>query len=152
MILYSLLNRDKKKKAKGEDKANETPKAKSAQPQKTQKTKSVHEIVRAAKTATLTTRSADGTVQSRVMIPATGEHTPNVCLGSYINVFPAFEESQTSLIFFGNNASEKFKELPENAHVNISFADVDSTYCASYIGTAKVSVDRGLISQYWSNA
>ncbi|KAF7980751.1 hypothetical protein HWV62_36783 [Athelia sp. TMB] len=135
MILYSLLNRDKKKKAKGEGKANETPKAKSAQPQKTQKTKSVHEIVRAAKTATLTTRSADGTVQSRVMIPAT-----------------AFEESQTSLIFFGNNASEKFKELPENAHVNISFADVDSTYCASYIGTAKVSVDRGLISQYWSNA
>ncbi|KZP11598.1 hypothetical protein FIBSPDRAFT_674900, partial [Athelia psychrophila] len=100
-----------------------------------QRVKTVNEIVRTAQTATLTTRSADGTVTQRGMIPAT-----------------SFEDGQTTLTFFGNSALYNFEEIPENSHVNLSFADAETPYNASYIGTAKASVDRRLIGQYWSNA
>lgn len=76
-LLYKYVkqkNAAKKAAANGEEK----PQASSGQ--RSQRVKTVNEIVRTAQTATLTTRSADGTVTQRGMIPATCEyHVSIIC-------------------------------------------------------------------------
>jgi len=132
MLLYTLLKPKKKTgEGKGDDKKSKTKAT--ARPAQAKKT--IQEIIGTAKTAALTTRSADGKVTSRVIIPAT-----------------SYDPSQTKLTFFGNNAADSFDEIPPNAHVNVSWADTESQYCASYIGTANIVADHNLIAQYWSNA
>ncbi|KAF7976830.1 hypothetical protein HWV62_5518 [Athelia sp. TMB] len=98
-----------------------------------EKIKAVHEIIKAVKTAMLTTRAADGHMHSRAMSPA-----------------GPIEDSQLTLYFIGNNVSEKFDEIANDQHVNVSFSDQSTTNWASFCGIAKVSQDRELIKKHWS--
>ncbi|KZP22403.1 hypothetical protein FIBSPDRAFT_739199 [Athelia psychrophila] len=98
-----------------------------------EKIKGVHEIIKAVKSAMLTTRAADGHMHSRAMAPA-GPH----------------EDSQLTLYFIGNNVSDKFDEIANDQHVNVSFSDHSTTNWVSYCGIARVSQDRDLIKKHWS--
>ena len=62
----------------------------------------------------------------------------------------AIEDSQLTLYFIGNNVSEKFDEIANDQHVNVSFSDQSTTNWASFCGIAKVSQDRELIKKHWS--
>jgi len=93
----------------------------------------LHEVVKGAKTAMLTTRAADGHMHSRAMTPAS-----------------PFEDSQLTLFFIANNVSEKFEEIANDDHVNVSFYDNSNTNWASYCGIAKVTQDKELIKKHWS--
>ncbi|KAG6896799.1 hypothetical protein C0992_005949 [Termitomyces sp. T32_za158] len=87
-----------------------------------EKIQGLHEIIKGAKVGMLTTRSSDGSLHSRAMTP----------------VSP-------------NNASHKFDEIENDAHVNVSFFSNDSTAWASYSGKARISRDRDLIKKHWSS-
>ncbi|KAJ7218109.1 hypothetical protein GGX14DRAFT_439823 [Mycena pura] len=95
----------------------------------------LHEIVKSAKIGMLTTHGADGHLHSRAMVPSS-----------------PFDATQLSLVFIANNASEKFQEIKNDAHVNVSFCDINSTSWASYSGTAKVSQDKELIRKHFSSS
>lgn len=62
----------------------------------------------------------------------------------------AFEDNQLTLIFIANNVSDKFQEISNDDHVNVSFCDHSTTNWASYCGIAKVSQDKELIKKHWS--
>jgi general stress protein 26 len=115
----------------------------------------LHEVVKGAKTAMLTTRAADGHMHSRAMNPCSRASIFSLyqqLLLWLTNFIPptAFEDSQLNLIFIANNVSEKFEELANDEHVNVSFCDHSSTNWASYCGTARVTQDKGLIKKHWS--
>jgi len=110
--------------AKAEDHKSLTPQ---------QKIKEFHEIMKATKTAMLTTRAASGHLHSRAMNPA-----------------GPFEDSQLTLAFIANNVSHKFDEIEHDAHVNVSFCDHSSTNWASYSGIAKITQDKEVIKKHWS--
>lgn len=98
-----------------------------------QKITELHEIMKTVKTGMLTTRAATGHLHSRAMNPA-----------------GPFEDSQLTLVFVGNNVSEKFDEIANDEHVNVSFSDHSSTNWASYSGIAKVTQDKEVIKKHWS--
>jgi general stress protein 26 len=62
----------------------------------------------------------------------------------------AFKDSQLTLTFIANNVSDKFEEIANDDHVNVSFCDHSSTNWASYCGIAKVTQDKELIKKHWS--
>ncbi|OCH95107.1 hypothetical protein OBBRIDRAFT_823054 [Obba rivulosa] len=95
----------------------------------------LHSIVKAVKTGMLTTRSADGFFHSRAMAPA-GPYSP----------------TQASLMFVANRASDKFDEIQNDAHVNVSFFDESTTNWASYSGKARILQDADKIDKHWSPA
>ncbi|CAL1707198.1 unnamed protein product [Somion occarium] len=97
-----------------------------------EKVKALHDIVKRARVGMLTTRNAEGSFHSRAMAP-TGPITPY----------------QTHLVFLANNASRKFEEIQNDAHVNVSFCDEKTTSWASYTGIARVSQDKEKISKHW---
>jgi general stress protein 26 len=98
-----------------------------------QKITDLHGILKSTKTCMLTTRSADGQLHARAMIPTAPKSA-----------------TQLSLIFIANNASHKFEELQNDAHVNVSFCDTSSTSWASFCGKARISQDKNLIKENWS--
>jgi len=98
-----------------------------------QKIKDLKEIVHAVNTGMLTSRDKNGYLHARAMTPA----SPH-------------SETQLTLFFIANNASHKFDELENDAHVNVSFYNEKTTDWASYAGIAKISQDRELIKKYWS--
>lgn len=60
---------------------------------------------------------------------------------SHITDYPNLAEktgkhNQLTLTFIGNNASHKFEELENDAHVNVSFLNTKTTSWASYVPTA----------------
>ncbi|KAH9080536.1 hypothetical protein EDB83DRAFT_2339971 [Lactarius deliciosus] len=81
----------------------------------------------------LTTRASDGCLHARAMTP----------VGPY-------SESQVNLTFIANNASTKFQELQNDAHVNVSFFDKASTSWASFSGVARVIEDRSVVKMHWN--
>ncbi|KAJ7072369.1 hypothetical protein C8F01DRAFT_1103761 [Mycena amicta] len=93
----------------------------------------LHAILKSAKIGMLTTQGADGHLHSRAMVPST-----------------PFTDTQLSLVFVANNASDKFNEIQNNSHVNVSFVDLSSTNWASYSGSAKISQDKELIRKHFS--
>ncbi|CAL1707200.1 unnamed protein product [Somion occarium] len=99
-----------------------------------EKVKALHDIVKKVKTGMLTTRSSDGSLHARAMAPA-GPFSPH----------------QVCLVFIANNASHKFDEIQNDAHVNVSFYDEHSTSWASYSGIARVSQDKAEIEKHWSH-
>ncbi|KAH9176530.1 hypothetical protein EDB89DRAFT_1846031 [Lactarius sanguifluus] len=98
-----------------------------------QKVKDLYEVIRGAETGMLTTRASDGCLHARAMTP----------VGSY-------SEAHVKLAFIANNASPKFQELQNDAHVNVSFFDKSSTSWASFSGFARVIEDRSFIKKYWN--
>ncbi|KAG6885924.1 hypothetical protein C0993_007942 [Termitomyces sp. T159_Od127] len=94
----------------------------------------LHEIIKGAKVGMLTTRSTDGSLHSRAMTPA----SPT-------------SDTQLNLVFLANNASHKFDEIENDAHVNVSFFSNDTTAWASFSGKARISRDQDVIKKYWSS-
>ncbi|KAH8928654.1 hypothetical protein BT69DRAFT_1257148 [Atractiella rhizophila] len=95
----------------------------------------LHEILKAASTGMLVTRSSTGHLHSRAMHPASPE-TP----------------TSLTLYFLANNASHKFDEIQNDHNVNVSFYDPKTTNWASYSGTATVSQDKELIKKHWHSS
>lgn len=93
----------------------------------------LHSILNSAKVGMLTTRSAGGSFHSRAMTPAS-----------------PYNETQLTLIFLANNASHKFEEIQNDANVNVSFLDKDTTAWASFSGKAKIIESRESIKEHWS--
>ena len=91
-------------------------------------------IMKTVKTGMLTSRDSSGNMHSRAMTPAG----------------PA-SDTQLTLVFIANNSSQKFSELEQDSHVNVSFYDEKSTSWASFSGLAKLSRDKALIHKYWNN-
>lgn len=91
-------------------------------------------IMKTVKTGMLTSRDTSGNLHSRAMTPAG----------------PA-SDTQLTLVFIANNASQKFAELEKDSHVNVSFYDEKTTNWASFSGLAKLSRDKALIHKHWSN-
>ncbi|KAK0195343.1 hypothetical protein F5146DRAFT_281811 [Armillaria mellea] len=100
-----------------------------------QKIEGLHEIVQSVKTGMLTTRSADGHLHSRAMMPSA-----------------PFSGVQLVLAFVANNASHKFEEIDNDSHVNVSFFNTDTTSWASYSGRARVTRDKETIAKHWSTS
>ncbi|KAI0821685.1 hypothetical protein BC628DRAFT_1329112 [Trametes gibbosa] len=100
-----------------------------------EKIQGLHEIVKRVKTGLLTTRSASGHLHSRAMAPAGPVHP-----------------DQVNLVFIANRVSNKFEEIENDTHVNVSFYDESTTNWASYAGIAKVSQDKEKIAKHWSRA
>jgi len=98
-----------------------------------QKIKGLKEVIKAVGTGMLTSRDKNGYLHARAMTPA----SPH-------------SETQLNLAFIANNASHKFDELENDAHVNVSFYNEKTTDWASYAGIAKISLDREQIKKYWS--
>ncbi|KAF5380419.1 hypothetical protein D9615_004648 [Tricholomella constricta] len=94
----------------------------------------LHQVVNAAKVGMLTTRSAQGSLHARAMTPC-----------------KPFTDTQVTLVFLANNVSHKFEEIENDAHVNVSFLNTESTAWASFSGKAKVSRDKELIKKHWSS-
>ncbi|RDB24982.1 Protein bli-3 [Hypsizygus marmoreus] len=99
-----------------------------------EKINGLQEIVKGSKVGMLTTRSAEGSFHSRAMTPAS-----------------PYSDTQLTLVFLANNASHKFEEIENDAHVNVSFLNSETTAWASFSGKAKVSQDKALIKKYWSS-
>ncbi|KAG5350599.1 Protein bli-3 [Termitomyces sp. T112] len=99
-----------------------------------EKIQGLHEIIKSAKVGMLTTRSADGSLHSRAMTPA----SPH-------------SDTQLNIVFLANNVSHKFDEIENDAHVNVSFLSNDTTAWASFSGRARISRDRDVIRKYWSS-
>ncbi|KZT28979.1 hypothetical protein NEOLEDRAFT_1085763 [Neolentinus lepideus HHB14362 ss-1] len=99
-----------------------------------QKIDGLHAIIKASGTGMLVTRSSDGHLHSRAMTPA-----------------GPISSSQSNLIFIANNASNKFDELQNDAHVNVSFYDSKTTDWVSVAGTARITQDKALIKKHWSS-
>lgn len=97
------------------------------------KIRDLHTVIKAARTAMLVTRNAEGNIHSRAMNP--------------VNLS---DESQLDLIFLANNVSGKFEEIEHDSHANVSFFDPSTTSWVSYAGKARVSRDSDLIHKYWS--
>ncbi|KAJ3886053.1 hypothetical protein GG344DRAFT_91055 [Lentinula edodes] len=97
-----------------------------------EKIKDLHEIIKSVEIGMLTTRASNGQMHSRAMVPTALQ-----------------SDTQTSLIFFANNASQKFDEIENDAHVNVSFNNAKTTSWASYAGIAKISQDKELIKRHW---
>ncbi|KAJ7084341.1 hypothetical protein B0H15DRAFT_951585 [Mycena belliarum] len=95
----------------------------------------LHALVKSAQTGMLTTHGADGHLHSRAMIPTS-----------------PFDDTQLTLVFIANNVTAKFDEIKNDAHVNVSFCDINSTSWASYSGTAKISQDKELIRKHFSSS
>ncbi|KAF7321273.1 Protein bli-3 [Mycena kentingensis (nom. inval.)] len=95
----------------------------------------LHTVLKQARIGMLTTHGADGQLHSRAMVPTT-----------------PFDDTQLTLLFLANNATGKFEEIKNDAHVNVSFCDVNSTSWASYAGSAKISQDKELIQKHWSSS
>ncbi|KAJ7593906.1 hypothetical protein C8J56DRAFT_423839 [Mycena floridula] len=93
----------------------------------------LHKILKSSRTGMLTTRAANGDLHSRAMIPTA-----------------PYSATQLTLVFIANNASQKFDEISNDSHVNVSFCDSDTNW-ASYSGTAKVTQDKLLIKRHWSS-
>ncbi|KIK01391.1 hypothetical protein K443DRAFT_566901 [Laccaria amethystina LaAM-08-1] len=92
-------------------------------------------IIKSTNTAMLTTRGADGHIHSRAMNP----------------VHPS-SEMDLSLLFIANNVSHKFEEIQNDAHVNVSFLNPETTNWASFSGKAKIIQDRQEIKKHWTLA
>ncbi|KAJ6586876.1 hypothetical protein DFH09DRAFT_910559 [Mycena vulgaris] len=95
----------------------------------------LHAIIKSAKISMLTTHGADGHLHSRAMTPSS-----------------PFSDSELSLMFIANNATEKFAEIKNDSHVNVSFCDTNSTSWASYSGTARISQNKELIKKHFSSS
>ncbi|KWU43200.1 hypothetical protein RHOSPDRAFT_29738 [Rhodotorula sp. JG-1b] len=95
-----------------------------------EKIEEMRKIIKEAKFGMLVTRSADGQLHSRAMVPA----------------------SHKGLVFqfIANTDSGKFDELENDAHVNVAFSDPTSTDWASVSGTAKVVKDEQTIKDLWN--
>jgi len=78
----------------------------------------------------LTTRSANGSFHSRAMTPASRTSLNSLCMRLLTSTL-AYSETQLTLIFLANNASHKFEEIQNDANVNVSFLDHDTTAWAS---------------------
>ncbi|KAG5639122.1 hypothetical protein H0H81_006711 [Sphagnurus paluster] len=63
----------------------------------------------------------------------------------------AFSETQVTLVFLANNASHKFEEIENDAHVNVNFLNNETTAWASFSGRANISQDKALIKKHWSS-
>merc|ERR1712137_405791 len=102
--------------------------SKDAPPQ--QKAEEVQAIVEHVKTAMLTTRQADGALNSRAMHPA----------------------SKKGLVFefIANNHSGKFDELKNDPACNVSFYDSSNTDWVSVAGQAKIIQNPDEIKKIWS--
>jgi len=98
-----------------------------------QKIKEVQEIISAAKTVMLTTKTASGDMHSRAMAPASKE-APFV-----------FE-------FLANAESGKFDELQQSEKVNIAVYDTNSTNWISVAGDASTSTDQSRIEEIFNPA
>lgn len=83
----------------------------------------------------LTTRGTDGHIHSRAMNP----------------VHPS-SEMDLSLLFIANNVSHKFEEIQNDAHVNVSFLNPETTNWASFSGKARIIQDRQEIKKHWTPA
>ncbi|TFK44248.1 hypothetical protein BDQ12DRAFT_672649 [Crucibulum laeve] len=92
------------------------------------------EIIKSTSTAMLTTRSADGQFHSRAMTPA-----------------HPHSDTQLTLVFLANNVSHKFEEIQNDAHVNVSFYNHDTTAWASFSGKARVTQDKAIVKEHWSS-
>jgi len=99
-----------------------------------QKIMGLQDVVRGAKVGMLTTRATDGSMHSRAMTPASPHG-----------------DKQLTLIFLANNVSHKFEEIENDANVNVSFFNSDTTAWASFSGKARISRDQALIHKYWSS-
>jgi len=100
-----------------------------------EKISGLKEIIKATKTAMLTTRSVDGQMHSRAMNPVAAD-----------------SETQLTLTFIANNVSHKFEEIQNDSHVNISFLDPSTTNWASFSGKANIIENRDEIKKHWSSA
>ncbi|GBE81150.1 hypothetical protein BKA93DRAFT_13989 [Sparassis latifolia] len=100
-----------------------------------EKVDGLRKIVKSVKAGMLTTRSPNGALHSRAMVPAGLSLSP----------------SQVTLCFIANRVSGKFDEIGNDAHVNVSFYDESSTNWASYAGIAKISQDKEKIEKHWSS-
>lgn len=63
----------------------------------------------------------------------------------------AVSPTQVNLVFIANIASDKFDEIKNDSHVNVSFYDASNTSWASYAGTAQISQDKEKIAKHWSS-
>jgi len=90
-------------------------------------------IIKSAQTGMLTVREADGTLNSRAMVPSRPK-----------------TETDLNLYFIVNNASHKVDAVEHDSHVNVGFYDQSTTDWVSYSGTAKLSRDAALIKEHWN--
>ncbi|KAF8513100.1 hypothetical protein BU17DRAFT_77232 [Hysterangium stoloniferum] len=90
-------------------------------------------IVKNCETGMLTTRSREGHLHSRAMTPAKSSN-----------------QDDLHFVFIGNNASDKFDEIKNDDHVNVSFYDHSTTDWVSVAGTACVTQDKTFIKRFWS--
>ncbi|KAG1900630.1 uncharacterized protein F5891DRAFT_301885 [Suillus fuscotomentosus] len=93
----------------------------------------LHTVIQKAKVGMLVTRDVNGNLHSRAMTPT-----------------KPLSDTQLTLVFLANNASHKFGDIENDAHVNVSFCDASSTDWASYSGRARVTEDQELINKLWS--
>ncbi|EIM82891.1 uncharacterized protein STEHIDRAFT_171040 [Stereum hirsutum FP-91666 SS1] len=98
-----------------------------------QKITDLHKIVKGAGIAMLVSRASSGHLHSRAMAPA-----------------GPTSDSQTTLVFITNNATEKVEEIENDDHVNVSFYDNSTTSWASYCGIATIVNDKELIKKHWN--
>jgi len=92
------------------------------------------DIVKNCETGMLTTRSREGHLHSRAMTPAKSNNS----------------QDNLHFVFIGNNASDKFDEIKNDDHVNVSFYDHATTDWISVAGTACVTQDKTFIRNFWS--
>ncbi|KAF9527304.1 hypothetical protein CPB83DRAFT_856324 [Crepidotus variabilis] len=100
-----------------------------------EKIDALKEIIKSIQTAMLTTRSADGELHSRAMVPVKPE-----------------TETDLTLTFLANNVTHKFDEIQNDGHVNVSFCNPSTTSWASFSGKAKIITDREVIKSHWTSA
>jgi len=93
------------------------------------------EIIKSTQTAMLTTRSSDGQLHSRAMVPVAPK-----------------SETELTLTFIANNVSNKFEEIENDSHVNVSYMNPSTTGWASFSGKAVIIRDREAIKSHWSSA
>ncbi|KAF9564724.1 hypothetical protein CPC08DRAFT_705024 [Agrocybe pediades] len=111
-----------------------TSQAKSHHTTPQEKITALKEIIKSTETAMLTTRSADGHLHSRAMVPVAPD-----------------SETQLTLNFIANNVSHKFAEIENDSHVNVSFLNPTTTSWASFAGQARIIEDREEIKKHWSS-
>ncbi|GJJ06437.1 hypothetical protein Clacol_000629 [Clathrus columnatus] len=94
-------------------------------------------LVHKVQTAMLTTRSREGQLHSRAMNLAKSGNDD--------------DKNSLRFVFIANNASEKFGEIQNDEHVNLSFYEQSTTNWASVAGKARITQDRNFIKKYWSS-
>jgi general stress protein 26 len=91
----------------------------------------LREMIKGIRFAMMTTARADGTLHSRPMA------TQQI-------------EFDGDLWFFTGKASTKVKEIRNDQHVNLSYADPDSNHYVSIAGRASVVRDRAKVKAIWN--